>query len=121
MESQHVFIFPQCGGEALGSREGHTDGLLCTQCDWLVATTYTPPIQLDRTIYEVRIEHGTYQDVKLVKAIAHVIWGNFLSARGFLKNEKSVMFSGDAQRVMQVRDLLFAVGFVVAIQPEFPW
>lgn len=121
MESQHVFICPQCGGDALGFREGRTDGLLCTQCDWSVATTYTPPIQLDRTIYEVRIERGNYQDAKQVKAIAHVIGGNFLSARGLLKNEQSVVFSGDAQHVMQVRDLQLAVGVVVAIQPGVPW
>jgi hypothetical protein len=121
MENQPVFVCPQCGGVALGFREGRTDGIRCTVCDWSVATTYTPPIQLDRTIYEVRIERGDYRDAGQIKAIANVTGGNFLSARDLLKISQPVVCSGDAQHVLQVRDSLLAAGVVVAIQPAFPW
>jgi uncharacterized Zn finger protein len=111
----------KCGSQTEVLREGRTQGIRCTQCDWSVVTTYTPPIQLDRTIYEVRIEHADYQDSKQVKAVARVIGGNFLSARELLKNGQSVVFNGDAQHVMQVRDSLLAAGVVIAVQPTFPW
>lgn len=110
-----------CGSQTEVFQEGRTQGIRCKQCDWSVVTTYTPPIQLDRTIYEVRIERGDYQDAKQVKAVAHVIGGNFLSARDALKNGQPVVFSGNAQNVMQVRDSLLAAGVVVAVQPKFPW
>lgn len=111
----------KCGSQMEAFREGRTQGLRCSQCDWSVVTTYTPPIQLDRTTYEVRIERGDYRDAGQVKAAAHVIGVNFLSARDLLKSSQPVVFSGDAQHVMQVRDSLLAAGVVVAIQPEFPW
>lgn len=118
----HSFIAcEKCGSQTEVFREGRTQGIRCKQCDWSVVTTYTPPIQLDQTIYEVRIERGDYQDAKQVKAVAHVIGGNFLSARDTLKNGQPIVFSGDAQHVMQVRDSLLAAGVVVAVQPEFPW
>jgi hypothetical protein len=121
MEERPKFVCPQCRGVALGFREGRTDGIRCTQCNWSVAATYTPPIQLDRTIYEVRIERGDYRDPGQIKAIANVTGGNFLSARDLLKVSQPIVCSGDAQRVLQVRDSLLAAGVVVAIQPEFPW
>jgi len=110
-----------CGSSTQGFREGRTDGIRCTQCDWLVATTYTPPVQLDRTIYEVRIDQGDYRDIQQVKAIAHVMGSNLLNARELLQTSRPIVFRGDAPHVAQVRDSLIAEGLIVAIQPEFPW
>ena len=121
MENQTVFACPQCGGVAHGFREGRTDGVRCTQCDWSVATTHTPPIKLDLATYEVLIERGDFRDAKQVKAVASVTGGNFLSARNLLKTSQMVVFNGDAQHVLQVRDALLVAGVVVAIHPEFPW
>lgn len=114
-------VCEKCGSRTEVFREGRTQGTRCTHCDWSVVTTYTPPIQLDRTIYEVRIERGDYRDTEQVKAISHVTNGNFLSARELLKNSQSLVFSGDAHHVMQVRDSLLAAGIAIAIQPDFPW
>ena len=121
MMDQSSIACEKCGSPTEVFREGRTQGVRCTQCDWSVVTTYTPPIQLDRAIYEVRIEHGDYQDAKQIKVIAHVIGGNFLSARDILKNGQPVVFTGDAQHVRQVCDSLLAVGVVVAVHPAFPW
>lgn len=121
IENQSIFVCPQCGGVAQGFREGRTDGIRCTQCDWSVATTYTPPIQLDPTIYEVRISHGDYKDARQVKAVAHVVGGNFLNAREILQDSQPIVFNGKAQHVVQVRESLLAAGLMVAIKPEFPW
>lgn len=121
MMDHSLITCEKCGSQMDAFREGRTQGIRCKQCDWSVVTTYTPPIQLDRTIYEVRIERGDYQDTGQVKAIAHVIGGNFLRARDILKSSQSLVFSGDAQHVMQVRDALFTTGVIVKIQPEFPW
>jgi hypothetical protein len=110
-----------CGSPTEGFREGRSDGIRCTQCDWSVATTYTPPIQLDRTIYEVRIDHGDYRDTLQVKAIAQVTGSNLLNAREFLQSSRPMVFRGDASHVAEVRDSLIAAGLIVSIQPDFPW
>jgi hypothetical protein len=121
MKNQSIFVCEQCGGVALGFREERTDGIRCTQCDWSVATTYMSPIQLDRTIYEVRIDHGNYRDTQQVKAIAHVMGSNLLNARELLQSNRPIVFRRDASHVAQVRGSLVAAGLIVAIQPEFPW
>ena len=121
MMDHSSFACQKCGSQTEVFREGRTQGTRCKKCDWSVVTTYTPPIQLDRTIYEVRIERGDYRDSGQIKAIANVTGGNFLSARDLLKISQPVVCSGDAQHVLKVRDSLLAAGVVVAIQPEFPW
>jgi hypothetical protein len=110
-----------CGSPTTGFREGRTDGIRCTRCDWSVATTYTPPIQLDQTIYTVRIERGDYRDTQQVKAVAHVVGSNLLTARELLRSSQPTVFRGDASHVVQVRDLLLAAGVSIEIQPKFPW
>jgi DNA-directed RNA polymerase subunit RPC12/RpoP len=121
MMDHSPIICEKCGNQMEVFREGRTQGIRCTHCDWSVVTTYTPPIQLDRTIYDVRVERGDYRNPEQVKAIAHVMGGNFLTAREAAKNSQSLVLSSDAQHVMQVRDSLLAAGVVVIIRPEFPW
>jgi hypothetical protein len=110
-----------CRSPTKGFREGRTDGIRCTQCDWSVATTYTPPIQLDGTIYEVRIDHGDCRSTQQVKAIAQVMGSNLLSARELMQSSRPIVFRGDASHVAEVRDSLITAGLVIAIQPNFPW
>lgn len=55
-------VCDKCGGQTEVFREGRTQGVRCTRCDWSLVTTYTPPIQLDQTKYEVRVEPGDYRD-----------------------------------------------------------
>lgn len=118
----HSFVAcEKCGSQTKMFRQGRTQGTRCTNCDWTVITTYTPPIQLDQTIYEVRIARSDYRDAEQVKAVAKVTGGNFLYARNLLKMIRPIAFTGDAQHVLQIRDSLLATGMVVAIYPEFPW
>lgn len=114
-------VCEKCGAPIEVFREGRTQGIRCTRCDWSVVTTYTPPIQQDRTIYEVRIRHGDHHNEHHVKAIAHVVGGNFLGARKLLQDSQPVVFSGDAQSVAKVRDTLLAATLEISIQPDFPW
>lgn len=111
----------KCGQEMTSFQEGRTQGLLCRHCGWSVVTTYTPPIQLDKNSYQVRIEQGNYLDATQVKAVAHVIKENFLIARSVLKKDHPLIFDGNAREVKIIRDSLRAAGVIVKIQPEFPW
>ena len=111
----------KCGSPIEVFREGRTQGLRCTRCNWSVVTTYTPPIQLDLTIYEIRISKGDYQDERQVKAIAHLAGVNFLNARKLLLETNPIVFKGDALHVASVRDALAAVNIEISIEPKFPW
>lgn len=111
----------RCGHGMIAFREGRTQGTRCEQCGWSLVTTYTPPIQLDQNVYQVRVKYGNPLDIAQVKAIASLTKGNFLQARASLKRDLPLVFSGNAQEVEKVRNLLRTAGIIVEIQPEFPW
>jgi hypothetical protein len=116
-----VIACEKCGSPTEVVREGRTQGLRCTKCDWSVVTTYTRPIQLDGTLYEVRLVHGDYKSARHVKAIAHVTGVNFLAARRLLREAHPVVFNGKAEDAGRARAELVDVGITVEIRPDYPW
>ena len=116
-----VHLCENCGGVMEPRREGRSEGMFCTKCDWAVVTTYTPPIMLDKTTYEVRIVGGNYRDALHVKTVAHLGGMNFLAARKLLRDPRPMIFKGRAPEVLQVRNKLAEAGLRSEISPEFRW
>ena len=109
----------QCGGNLIVFKEGSTQGTRCDRCDWSVVTTNMPGIQLDRCRYEVRCR-GDYRNQAEVKAVSEVTGQNYLISRLTLQQGDALVFSGQAQEVLQARNILVSAGVVCDITPDFP-
>jgi hypothetical protein len=112
---------PQCGGPTEVRQKGFTRGLYCTRCDWAVVHTEIPQINLDTTLYEVRIRDGDYGNREHVKVVADISGVNFLEARRLLQQREPVVFRGQAIDVVPVRESLKSAGILFTISPEFRW
>jgi len=110
----------QCGGNLIVLKEGITQGARCDQCDWSVVTTNMPGIQLDRCRYELRCR-GDYRNQAQVSAVSEVTGQNYLLSRITLQQGDTLVFSGQAQEVLQARNILVSAGVVCEITPDFPW
>lgn len=110
----------QCGGNLIVFKEGSTQGVRCDQCDWSVVTTNMPGIQLDRCRYELRCR-GDYRNQAQVSAVSEVTGQNYLLSRITLQQGDTLVFSGQAQEVLQARNILVSAGVVCEITPDFPW
>jgi hypothetical protein len=121
VKAKSIVACPKCGGRTEQIKEGRTVGTRCTSCDWSVVTTYTPPMDLDFSIYEVRVLSGDFQDEQQVRAVAQVTGSNMLQARKVLQGTGAVVFRGPARSVARVRDQLLHAGVEIAIQPPFNW
>jgi hypothetical protein len=112
----------KCGHllEALRSRR--TEGLFCPNCGWSVVTTYTPEIELDKTLYEILIIGGDYRSLDQVKLLARAGNMNLLAARKFLQEGSPfVLVKSNAAATTKVRDQLDSAGLSYQISPPFPW
>jgi hypothetical protein len=113
---------PECGGALEARREGSTQGLFCTKCDWSVVTTYLPDVLRDTTSYQVSVTSADFKNDQHLKAVAHLTGINLLAARKLLQAPGDfVVFTGLAQEVTSVRDTLRAAGLGFKIEPSFPW
>lgn len=109
-----------CGRELEFRREGSVQGFYCKSCDWAVVTTYIPEIQLDETIYELRVSGADFHNENHVRTVSAVSGLNFIAARKLLQQqEKPLVFAGKAPTIQDRRDKLAAVGFSIEISPPF--
>ncbi|MFS2096388.1 hypothetical protein ACCC96_25635 [Pseudomonas sp. Pseusp11] len=82
--------------------------------------TNIPGIKVDETKYEVRC-HGDYQDKAHIKAISEVTGCNYLTSRNMLQKGLVLVFVGQAEEVLRVRNVLVFAGVVCEITPDFNW
>ncbi|MBB4054456.1 MULTISPECIES: hypothetical protein [Pseudomonas] len=120
MSKQCFMACEQCGGELSVYREGSAQGVKCSQCGWSVVTTHIPEIKVVETQYEVRCR-GDYQNKAHVKAVSEVTGRNFLSSRTTLQQDLALVFVGQAEKVLQVRNTLVFAGMTCEITPDFRW
>ncbi|MBW8849770.1 MAG: hypothetical protein JF600_03210 [Xanthomonadales bacterium] len=109
----------KCGGAMEVRREGSTQGLYCTQCDWAVVTTVFPEIKKDMTQYEVRVTQGDVHNDGQIKAVASAAGVNFLAARRLLGEREPLVYSGRAIKVLEVKNSLESAGLTCVISPAF--
>lgn len=109
----------KCGGVMELRRAGSTQGLYCTQCDWAVVTTLFEEIRRDKKQYEVRITQGDVHNNEQVRAVASVAGVNFLAAIKILGESGSLVYTGRAVNVLQVKKGLESVGLRCVVSPDF--
>jgi hypothetical protein len=121
-DSHDISACPKCAGAVELRREGLTQGLFCTRCDWSVVTTNLPPILSDAASYEVTVTAGDFKNESHLKTVAQLAGVNFLEARKLLQGGGSfVVYTGRAQQVAAARDALKEAGLKFDIQPPFRW
>lgn len=115
-------VCEQCGSLMESRREGMSAGLYCTNCDWSVVTTYSPPILLDETLYKISILNGDAHNKQHIKTVAQIVNVNFLAARKLLQQQSPlIVLIGIAKEVVKVQEVLSMAGLVYEIIPNFPW
>jgi hypothetical protein len=108
-----------CGGDIEFRREDSVQGLSCKNCDWAVVTTYIPQIDIDETIYRVRVSDADFRNENHVRIVSAVSGLNFLAARRLLQQEKPLVYEGKAPDVLQAREKLVNAGLRTEISPQF--
>ena len=122
MNSSEISVCENCGGQIEVRREGSTQGLFCTRCDWSLVTTYLPEIVSDETLYELSVTSGDYNSEQHIKTVAQLKDINFLAARKLLQTQLSfVVLTGKASQLMSIKEALQLAGLSYEIQPPFPW
>lgn len=121
MTDASEFACPKCGAPVEIRREGSTQGLFCTNCDWSVVTTYLPEILNDTSKYVVRVLSGDFKNDQHLRIVAQLAGVNLITSRKMLQGGGFVLFTGLASKVSAVRDTLESVGLVFEIEPPFPW
>jgi len=111
----------KCGSEMVIKRQGSTQGLYCTNCDWAVVTTYVPDIVKDSTVYEVQLTKADFGNKQHLKVLADVLNVNLLQARNIAKESSGVIFKGAAVDVDEVKKKLESVDIEYEIAPDFPY
>ncbi len=115
-------VCPQCGSAIEPRREGSTQGLFCTNCEWSVVTTVLPNILRDTSTYAVKVTLGDFRNERHLKAVAQVAGVNMLASRKLLQQSESfVVATGSARKIAAARDELVSAGLGFSIEPPFPW
>lgn len=115
-------VCPQCGSAIELRREGSTQGMFCTRCEWSVVTTVLPDILRDTSTYTVKVTQGDFRDDRHLKAVAQLAGVNMLASRKLLQQSGGfVVATGSAREIAAARDELVSVGLGVSIEPPFPW
>lgn len=115
-------VCEKCGRSVEFRRDGSTQGVFCTKCEWSVVTTYLPEILRDTTSYEVSVTSGDDRNDQHLKVVAQLAGVNFLAARKLLQGSSGfLVFAGSATKTAEVRDMLKLAGLAYEIKPPFPW
>lgn len=117
--------FPECPGcgNAYRFRLGSSEGFGCdvVSCSWGVATTYSPEICRDPTVYSLYIDALPDTSLRSVARLALQLGIPSSEAREQIRNLPVRYASGEASEVFALRHKLESEGYVVSIQPTFPY
>ena len=113
-------ICEKCGAEMRAYQEGRTGGMLCPQCGWGWATTITPAIDADETLYTVKISKPGKITNDMIKLYAKLSVTNYLQAKQALE-EGNAEISGLATDIQKILPRLYETGLEFSITPEYPY
>lgn len=120
MSESDCITCERCGGKLKLFKEASAQGLKCYDCGWSVVTTHIADIKLDEIEYRVSCV-GDYKNVAHLKIVSDVAGCNFLVARKELQSGRFLVFVGQAEEVLRVRNALVNVGIECSISPDFNW
>ena len=96
-------------------------GMICPNCGWGWATTYTDPEQEDNTIYVVLLSGNNVATTEAIKAVSKITNKNFVQSKTILENSPVEIYAGKAVQVKPVLLLLESLSLAHEVIPEFPY
>ena len=113
-------ICEKCGAEMRTYQEGRTGGMLCPQCGWGWATTITPAIDADETLYTVKISKPGKITNDMIKLYAELSRMNYIQSKQALEegNAETSVLAADIQKMLS---RLCMAGLEFNITPEYPY
>ena len=113
-------ICEKCGAEMRPYQEGHTGGMLCPECGWGWATTITPAIDADETLYTVKISKPGKITNDMIKLYAELSGINYMQTKKALE-EGNAEISGLATDIQKTLPRLYEAGLEFTITPDYPY
>ncbi len=110
----------KCGTTMVSFKEDRTIGMKCPNCGWGWVTTQFDPIDLDETIYTVKINVIVNPSKKQLKIVSKMLNVNFLIATKLLMEGKA-SFSGKAIDVQNKLKELYGQDIHYSISPKFKY
>ena len=110
---------PKCGADAIVTIEDSTQRIKCTNCDYDVVTTFIPDIEIDETLYTIKITSGNYS-LDFVKSLSKITTLNFISIKKML-DSNSFEFSSNAITVKELKELCISNSINYSLYPNFKY
>lgn len=103
--------------------EGHGGGMsiTCPKCGWGVATSYSDPILLDQTEYQITLLEGNDASEEKIRAVNRVSHRNLLKSKQLIESAPQVIFKGDALDVYDMKEILNEEQVLYKIEPDYPY
>ncbi len=98
-----------------------TYAIVCPNCDWGLATTYTDPICVDETRYSIILLEGNDITARTIRAVNHVSHHNLLKSKELIVNAPQVIFEGNALEVHDMKEILDKEQVHYKIEPDYPY
>lgn len=120
-ESFEEGLCPQCGAVLRSEWTPPNYVVLCSDCEWAIATSRFPPIFDDDQIYEVWLCMEATSALKAIVHIKRYLAVNTVEAMEIVRQGESVfLFKGRATEIWSsIQEIQKVEG--IRIEPEFPY
>ncbi|RED49752.1 hypothetical protein [Aestuariispira insulae] len=110
-----------CGTITQYRIEGRIQGQYCEICSaWQVVTTYFSALELDQTLYRLKIMVEHRLKPEQLKALSAMLNLNYLEIRRAIDQQKPLTLSGKAKDIGETIKTLTSVNLAFECQPPFP-
>lgn len=109
-----------CGGAVEPRIEGLCQGIYCPHCaEFLIVTTYIPPIWQDETRYRVTLQAADATNPQHIRTLARITGRNYLQTRALFAENAPLLAEDRAPHMLAIKMRLDAAGIAYAIRPPF--
>ena len=118
-EKTETMQCPKCGANATVTIEDSTQRIKCTNCDYDVVTTFIPEIEIDETLYTIKITSSNYS-LDFIKSLSKITTLNFISVKKML-DSNSFEFSSNAITIKKLKELCISNSIEYSVYPDFKY
>lgn len=110
---------PECGHTLRTWHEGLSAICQCPNCDWEVVTTYSSPIQRDKTDYQILILQNLSPEPIHYKTLSSLTGKNYVELKSMLSDAEFILLKGRATKILPIKKQLEEGEVEFQIVPDF--